>query len=221
MSEASLSRRTIRQWQEMFRSIYGTRNRMRSSAERILLQLQIELSCLAERVRKDKPDKLQSLTGIGARIFALANWFDLDLEVLVAAKYPGRCPYCGKEADCSCLDASRTSAIALAQIEESHIALDEFQDVLQRIYGKSNQEQGRSRVFNHLNEELGELTAAILDGDEKGLREEIADLFAWWIGYASLQEVMSMSHLLYQFYPDACSRCNQRPCPSDGPCPPL
>ncbi|MEK7615291.1 MAG: hypothetical protein AAB431_02820 [Patescibacteria group bacterium] len=214
-----IEERTIQGWQNTFRALYGKRNRLRSSPERILLRLQIELSCLAESVRKNSPDIPRSLAGIGARIFALANLFELDVEALVAMKYPGHCVYCGCEADCHCLDAVRSPIVLGTPGPE--IPIDKLQGALKRIYGKSNEKQGRANVFAHIAEELGELTFAVLEGNEKGVHEELADLFAWWMGYVTLQGVASISTLLYQFYPDTCSRCRQNPCPSNGTCPPL
>lgn len=212
--------KSVAAWQATFREIYGLRNRMRTSADRILLRLQREIGKLAECVRKDGPDVEKSLAGIAARIFALANWFDLDLDNLIRRKYPGRCYYCGKTQDCSCLDLARAPLSTVSAFVIS-MSLDDLQTMLRRIYGKTNESQGRARVFNHLSEELAELTEAVLEGNFTSLKEEIADLFAWWIAYVNLQEVPSADALLFQFYPNVCSRCGHNPCAPDGTCPPL
>lgn len=181
--------KSVAAWQATFREIYGLRNRMRTSADRILLRLQSEIGKLAECVRKDGPDAEKSLAGIAARIFALANWFDLDLDDLIRRKYPGRCYYCGKMQDCSCLDLDRDQSRTVSWVATTKL--------------------------------LAELTEAVLEGNFTSLKEEIADLFAWWIGYVNLQGVPSADALLFQFYPNACSRCGHNPCAPDGTCPPL
>ena len=216
-----LSRRTLNQSQQMFRDVYGTRNRLRSNPERALLRLVAKMGVLAECVRKDAADVEHALAAVAGRMFAIANLLELDMEELVLEKYPGLCIKCGRVSDCSCLDVYEGPPMQVVPDYPDGIALDELQQMLKRIYGQSNEAQGRDKVFGHLNEEIGEFATALLDADLRWIHQELADLFAWWLGYLTLRGIVSVSALLYEFYPDACSACGQNPCPTEGPCPPL
>ncbi len=223
---ASYETRLIREWQRTFGTIYGKRNRYQTSASGIVSQIGRELCLIDKTVDHDQPDNLQALAGLGARIFALANFLEEDLAFLLARKYPLKCPYCGKPAQCNCRLGARAAEKQFATPHTAqHIAatwgLDDAQRMFARLYGAANAEDGRSAVFRHLSSEHLEINKALAERDVPELQEELADLFAWWLGYGTLRDIPSMSSLLYEFYPDVCSRCRQSPCAVSGPCPPF
>ncbi|MBI4592079.1 hypothetical protein HY733_01385 [Candidatus Uhrbacteria bacterium] len=211
--------RTIGNVQRMFRDIYGERNRFRASWSRISNAIAQELGIVAEAIRKGDPDAPRGIAGLGARIFALANWFDWDLATLVARKYHGCCPYCQRKEYCGCPEAAEKKRF-IDDVDSSLLVwtLDEWQSFFARLYGSNNTRDGRHAVHCHLSEELGEMIRAMRDLDQLNAQEEIADLFAWWLGYANVIGIESVSTLIYQVYTDRCPHCGQNPCPVNGPC---
>ena len=216
--------RTFRAWQETFRTIYHRRNLWTSSPSRIAMQVGLELRILSRCVDRGEPMNEQALAGLGARLFALANFLDEDLAFLVATKYHGKCPYCLRLSFCGCPVSDRTKTFADTELAEE-IAngwqIDETQLMLARIYGRRNADAGIRSVFDHLNGEFMELIEAIANLDVEAFREEIADVFAWWLGLVTLSNIPSASDLLHAHYPDACSRCGQPVCAITALCPPL
>lgn len=215
----SHERRTIGDVQAMFRQIYGERNRFRASWSRISNAIAQELGILAEAIRKGDPDAPRGLAGLGARIFALANWFDWDLAYLVARKYHGRCPYCQRELNCGCPEAAKKKQfVENVDPRLLDLTLDEWQQFFAGLYGVNNARDGRHAVYNHLSEELGEMIRAMRDLDSPNAQEEVADLFAWWLGYANVIGIESVAMIIHQVYADCCPRCGQNPCPVNGSC---
>lgn len=210
--------RTIRDAQAMFASIYSARNRLLWDWREICLRIAEQLGELAEAVRTNSPDQSQAIAGIGARIFALANWFEWDLAKLVFAKYSGACPYCHQN-PCQCPGGATQKRIVTPNASLLKQTLEETRQMFDHIYGERNRADGRDAVFKHLAEELGELIHALRHRDIPNAQEEIADLFAWWIAYLNFSNHDSLSNLLFSAFPDACSRCGQNPCSINGPCP--
>lgn len=214
--------RTIREWQAAFRTTYHRRNLWTSSPSRIALQIGRELRILSRCAARGEPMSEQALAGLGARLFALANFLDEDLALLVAAKYPGRCPYCLEAGRCACELPQRSKTFAEPRVARDVAdgwKIDEAQRMLARIYGGRNADVGTKSVFGHLNGEYLELVEAIANLDVGAFREEVADVFAWWLGLVTMSDIPSVSDLLYAHYPDACPRCGKPVCATNGPCP--
>jgi NTP pyrophosphatase (non-canonical NTP hydrolase) len=97
--------RTIKAWQQMFGRIYGRANRSRVDPYVFaVFRLLEEVGEVSEELVEGLTDfgafKLE-VADIGARIFALANLLDIDLEDELLRRYSGVCPNC-KEETCTC-----------------------------------------------------------------------------------------------------------------------
>ncbi len=205
MLDEAIITRSIECWQNQFRTIYGRRNLYTSSASGIVLQMGREMSLLNKSVNTGRPDDPQALAGLGARIFALGNFLGEDVGFLLARKYPGRCPYCDEPNECACPLAVRKKHLATDKVATkfaNNWHIDEAQRMLARLYGRANARSGREGILRHLNEEYLELARALSERDPESLQEELADVFAWWIGYITLRDIPSVSGLLYAHYPD-------------------
>lgn len=96
--------RELKEWQEMFRKIYGRINRLQTIIQ-ILLHLYEEISefSRAWRLReKEKEEVKKEIADIFAWLCALCNKLNIDLQEIVKKRYPGVCDVCGKR-PCECL----------------------------------------------------------------------------------------------------------------------
>lgn len=57
------------------------------------------------------------------------------------------------------------------------------------MYFQKDKERGIYATFTWLTEEVGELAEALLQGDNKSIEEELADVIAWTISVANLTGV--------------------------------
>lgn len=206
----------------MFGAIYGGRNRLSASWSRLSLRMIEQFGPMAEAIRKREQPSTTDLADIGARLSAIANWFDWDLAEVVASKYHGSCPYCRRERSCGCPEASRGKLLRV-EVDPHLLTLpiDAWQRLLFGLYGERNTEDGPLIVFLHMIEEFGELAVALRHRDIPNAREELADLVAWWMGYASAVGVAPLSQTIFSTYPGHCPRCGENPCRVNGPCPPF
>ncbi|MEM0064367.1 MAG: MazG nucleotide pyrophosphohydrolase domain-containing protein [Metallosphaera sp.] len=67
--------------------------------------------------------------------------------------------------------------------------LNELQSRLKDMYFQKDKERGIYATFTWLTEEVGELAEALLQGDNKSIEEELADVIAWTISVANLTGV--------------------------------
>ncbi|MDH5634375.1 MAG: nucleotide pyrophosphohydrolase [Candidatus Bathyarchaeota archaeon] len=84
--------------------------------------------------------------------------------------------------------------------------IQEFQDMMRRIYFHRDSERGVRGTYNWLIEEVEELGAALEKGDEKSLRAEFADVLAWLASLANVANVDLEASAL-QKYAGKCPRC--------------
>ncbi len=88
----------------------------------------------------------------------------------------------------------------------------EAQELMRRIYIEKDIERGIERTLLRTFHELGELSDAILRGnDESHVESEVADVFAWLCSLANLLEV-DLTEALDRKYGDGCSKCKKTPC---------
>ncbi|AEB95928.1 MazG nucleotide pyrophosphohydrolase [Metallosphaera cuprina Ar-4] len=67
--------------------------------------------------------------------------------------------------------------------------MNELQSRLKDMYFQKDKERGIYATFTWLTEEVGELAEALLQGDNKSIEEELADVIAWTISVANLTGV--------------------------------
>ena len=89
--------------------------------------------------------------------------------------------------------------------------IEEFQDMMRRIYFHRDSERGAKGTYNWLVEEVGELGEAMEKGDEKALRDEFADVLAWLASLANVVN-LDLEAAALQKYAGRCPRCLHVPC---------
>lgn len=86
----------------------------------------------------------------------------------------------------------------------------EFQRLIRDIYYTKDSRRGVDGTFRWFIEEVGELARAIRRQDRANLEEEFADVFAWLVSLASLQNVELDAAIAK--YAGGCPKCHSTPC---------
>jgi NTP pyrophosphatase (non-canonical NTP hydrolase) len=91
------------------------------------------------------------------------------------------------------------------------VSIKEFQQLMAQIYLQRDLNRGVERTFMWLVEEMGELSDAILAGDQKQIEEEICDVFAWLTSICNILNV-NLEEVTLKKYTAVCPRCLKSPC---------
>jgi len=90
--------------------------------------------------------------------------------------------------------------------------LNDFQQLIERMYSHKDRERGAAGTFLWLMEEVGELAAAVAEGkDQANLEEEFADVLAWVATLANVVDV-DLSKALHAKYGQGCPGCGKMVC---------
>jgi len=91
------------------------------------------------------------------------------------------------------------------------MTLDDFQRLIDRMYSDKDRRRGAAGTFLWLNEEIGELAAAIAEGTQQEQAEEFADVLAWLATLANVLGV-DLTEALRAKYGSGCPGCGQFVC---------
>ena len=93
------------------------------------------------------------------------------------------------------------------------LGIEEFQQLIERIYKERDSARGLERTYMWFVEEVGELARSFLteprDGNAEG--REFADVLAWLATLASLRGVR-LAEVAGAKYGNGCPRCEGTPC---------
>ena len=92
--------------------------------------------------------------------------------------------------------------------------LDAFQDLIERMYSEKDRERGSAATFLWLCEEVGELAAALREGNRADRSEEFADVLAWLATLANVEGIR-LSEAVAAKYGSGCPGCGQPVCHCD------
>jgi len=91
------------------------------------------------------------------------------------------------------------------------MTLDDFQRLIDRMYSDKDRRRGAAGTFLWLNEEIGELAAAIAEGTRQEQAEEFADVLAWLVTLANVVGV-DLTEAIRAKYGSGCPGCGQFVC---------
>lgn len=94
------------------------------------------------------------------------------------------------------------------------MTLDELQKLIENMYTAKDRVRGSAATFLWLNEEIGELAAAIREGSHQDKCEEFADVLAWLVTLANVEGV-NLTEAVAQKYGSGCPGCGQSTCSCD------
>jgi len=89
--------------------------------------------------------------------------------------------------------------------------LKEWQKMFDMIYGPMNKACGLQKCWLHVHEELCEVSGAYRLGKRRELRNELADLFAWFMSYCNWQE-LPLGEIVLNLYDERCDTCGKEKC---------
>ena len=90
--------------------------------------------------------------------------------------------------------------------------LGDFQQLIDKMYSHKDRARGPEGTFLWLMEEIGELAAAIAeDKDQLSKSEEFADVLAWLVTLANVENI-DLSDALHAKYGQGCPGCGKMVC---------
>ncbi len=91
------------------------------------------------------------------------------------------------------------------------MTIDELQALIDRMYSDKDRERGTAATFLWLSEELGELAAALREGSQEQKEDEFADVVAWLVTLANINDV-NLTRALEAKYGSGCPGCGHLVC---------
>ena len=92
--------------------------------------------------------------------------------------------------------------------------LDELQALIEEMYSAKDRERGTPATFLWLAEEIGELASALAEGTHGQKEGEFADVFAWLVTLANINDV-NLTKALRDKYGTGCPGCGRLVCSCD------
>jgi NTP pyrophosphatase (non-canonical NTP hydrolase) len=89
--------------------------------------------------------------------------------------------------------------------------INEFQEMMRRLYFQRDSERGVEKTFEWLVEEVAELGDALKAGDKKALENEFADVIAWLASLANITN-LDLERAALNKYDNKCPKCGWSPC---------
>ena len=89
--------------------------------------------------------------------------------------------------------------------------LDELQELIEKMYSAKDRERGTPATFLWLSEEIGELASALAEGTHEQKEAEFADVFAWLVTLANINDV-NLTKALRDKYGTGCPGCGRLVC---------
>ncbi len=91
------------------------------------------------------------------------------------------------------------------------MTLDDLQALIDRMYSDKDRARGTPGTFLWLIEEIGELAAALAEGTHEQKEAEFADVFAWLVTLANINDV-NLTKALEAKYGQGCPGCGLHVC---------
>lgn len=88
--------------------------------------------------------------------------------------------------------------------------INEFQALIETMYSAKDRKRGAAGTFLWFAEEVGELAAALANGDRAEKEGEFADVFAWLVTLANVEGIDLQAAL--RKYSSGCPGCNAMVC---------
>ena len=95
------------------------------------------------------------------------------------------------------------------------MTIEEIQSLIEKMYSEKDRKRGTPATFLWLMEEVGELAAALRDGTREQIHEEFADVIAWLVTLANINDV-DLTQAMRSKYGDGCPGCGKLVCACDS-----
>ena len=228
---------TLHQWQHKLGTMFGNVNVQRSPLETFARVTEMATG-ISRGAREEDRDVLKKFVPrFLAWLLGLSSQLGIDLEEAVYNSYPGVCPYCRLPEGCTCKlqkqKRERLSSPDEIRLLQSNFPrptdLLEWVGMFSKVYNQINKNTGTMKMVGHFMEELGEVCEIVrfhLAKDdnlakwkvtltreqiELLLRQELADLFAWYCGLAYALGV-EIDADMKDIYQALCPECMKSVC---------
>lgn len=91
------------------------------------------------------------------------------------------------------------------------MTIEELQQLINKMYSDKDRERGTPATFLWLAEEVGELAAALREGTPEETAHEFADVIAWLVTLANINDV-NLTEALQAKYGSGCPGCGKFVC---------
>ena len=91
------------------------------------------------------------------------------------------------------------------------MTIDDLQALIEKMYSAKDRERGTAATFLWLAEEIGELATALREGTHAEKCGEFADVIAWLVTLANINEV-NLTEALHAKYGTGCPGCGNLVC---------
>jgi len=89
--------------------------------------------------------------------------------------------------------------------------IDEFQNMMKKLYLHRDSERGTDGTLNWLMDEVEELKEALKEDDTKAIENEFADVLAWLASLANIVNI-DLEKAALSKYANKCPKCGLSPC---------
>ena len=94
------------------------------------------------------------------------------------------------------------------------MTLEDLQALIEKMYSDKDRQRGTPATFLWLCEEVGELAGALREGTHEQKCSEFADVFAWLVTLANINDV-NLTQALEKKYGKGCPGCGTLICTCD------
>jgi len=91
------------------------------------------------------------------------------------------------------------------------MTIEDLQTLIEEMYSRKDRQRGTPATFLWLCEEVGELAAALREGTHEQKCSEFADVVAWLVTLANINDV-NLTQALEQKYGKGCPGCGKLVC---------
>jgi len=91
------------------------------------------------------------------------------------------------------------------------MTLDDLQALIEKMYSDRDRQRGTAATFMWFCEEVGELATALREGSHEEKRREFADVVAWLVTLANINDV-NLTETLRDKYGSGCPGCGKMVC---------
>lgn len=100
-------------------------------------------------------------------------------------------------------------------MQDVAMTLDDLQALIEKMYSEKDRARGTPATFLWLSEEIGELAAVLRDGSQEEKAGEFADVIAWLVTLANINDI-NLTSALAAKYGEGCPGCGRLVCTCNG-----
>lgn len=224
---------SITEFQTYLAELYGQSNKKRSS-DYLYGYLSRSVAYLGKNLAQNKGGEQHFMRAL-SWLFAIANYYERDLQKCLFSRFPSICPYC-LTSPCICFKTKKQPVNYIPAYKASKERNERFSvftntnrdwslssatNTLAKIYPNNEiiwHHAGPWYLVAKMQEEVGELHEAmskVASGEKtiSAIEEELADTFAWILSAWNIAfQSRSLDDAMVDYYYQDCPVCTKLPC---------